>query len=53
MPVGTQLVMDHAIPANDRGLLMLICGVLMFFGVNIAHLSSLKIGQRQLKQMTE
>ena len=31
MPVGTQLVMDHAIPANDRGLLMLICGVLMFF----------------------
>ncbi|WP_407258227.1 hypothetical protein [Klebsiella quasipneumoniae] len=25
MPVATQLVMDHAIPANDSGLLTLIC----------------------------
>lgn len=25
MPVGTQLVMDHAIPAGDRGLIALIC----------------------------
>ncbi|EHA7647735.1 peptidase domain-containing ABC transporter [Salmonella enterica] len=25
MPVGTQLVMDHVIPASDRGLLTLIC----------------------------
>ncbi|WGE30957.1 peptidase domain-containing ABC transporter (plasmid) [Edwardsiella tarda] len=31
MPVGTQLVMDHAIPAGERGLLMLICtGLIMF-----------------------
>lgn len=30
MPVGTQLVMDHAIPAGDRGLLTLICAGLMF-----------------------
>lgn len=25
MPIGTQLVMDHAIPANDFGLLVIIC----------------------------
>ncbi|MCG8157325.1 peptidase domain-containing ABC transporter [Brenneria goodwinii] len=25
MPVGTQLVMDHAVPAGDKGLLVLIC----------------------------
>lgn len=31
MPVGTQLVMDHAIPAGDRGLLTLISAGLMFF----------------------
>lgn len=31
MPVGTQLVMDHAIPASDRGLLSLICIGLMLF----------------------
>lgn len=31
MPVGTQLVMDHAIPAGDQGLLTLICAGLMFF----------------------
>lgn len=31
MPVGTQLVMDHAIPAGDRGLLTLICSGLMLF----------------------
>lgn len=31
MPVGTQLVMDHAIPAGDRGLLTLICAALMMF----------------------
>lgn len=31
MPIGTQLVMDHAIPAGDRGLLTLICAGLMFF----------------------
>lgn len=31
MPVGTQLVMDHAIPAGDRGLLALICSGLMLF----------------------
>ncbi len=31
MPIGTQLVMDHALPAGDRGLLTLICAGLMFF----------------------
>lgn len=31
MPIGTQLVMDHAIPASDRGLLTLICVGLIFF----------------------
>lgn len=31
IPVGTQLVMDHAIPAGDRGLLALICAGLMMF----------------------
>lgn len=31
MPIGTQLVMDHAIPAGDLGLLTLICVGLFFF----------------------
>lgn len=31
MPIGTQLVMDHAIPAGDKGLLTLICIGLVFF----------------------
>ncbi|WP_234465386.1 peptidase domain-containing ABC transporter [Erwinia sp. S59] len=31
MPVGTQLVMDHTIPAGDKGLLSLICAGLIFF----------------------
>lgn len=31
MPVATQLVMDHAIPAGDQGLLTLICTGLFFF----------------------
>ncbi|CCG89015.1 putative secretion ATPase [Erwinia piriflorinigrans CFBP 5888] len=31
MPIGTQLVMDHALPAGDRGLLTLICAGLMMF----------------------
>ncbi|MCS3429704.1 peptidase domain-containing ABC transporter [Klebsiella sp. BIGb0407] len=31
IPVGTQLAMDHVIPAGDRGLLTLICIGLMFF----------------------
>lgn len=31
MPVGTQLVMDHAIPAGDHGLLTLICTGLILF----------------------
>lgn len=31
IPVGTQLVMDHSIPAGDRGLLTLICiGLILF-----------------------
>ena len=31
MPIGTQLVLDHALPAGDRGLLSLICAGLLFF----------------------
>ncbi|EAW8185410.1 peptidase domain-containing ABC transporter [Salmonella enterica] len=31
IPIGTQLVMDHALPASDRGLLSMICISLMFF----------------------
>ncbi|WP_380180761.1 peptidase domain-containing ABC transporter [Kalamiella sp. sgz302252] len=31
LPVGTQLVMDHVIPAGDRGLLSLICVGMVFF----------------------
>jgi ATP-binding cassette subfamily B protein RaxB len=31
MPIGTQLVMDHAIPAGDRGLLSIICIGMIFF----------------------
>lgn len=31
VPIGTQLVMDHAIPAGDSGLLTLICAGLLFF----------------------
>ncbi|ECR2652692.1 peptidase domain-containing ABC transporter [Salmonella enterica subsp. enterica] len=31
LPIGTQLVMDHALPASDRGLLSMICISLMFF----------------------
>jgi len=42
MPVGTQLVMDHAIPAGDSGLLTLICVGLMFFILLRAALSMLR-----------
>lgn len=31
MPIGTQLVMDHAIPSGEHGLLTIICFGLMFF----------------------
>ncbi|KLU13964.1 MULTISPECIES: peptidase domain-containing ABC transporter [Xenorhabdus] len=31
VPVGTQLVMDHVIPAGDYGLLTLICSGMFFF----------------------
>lgn len=42
MPVGTQLVMDHAIPAGDRGLLTLICGGLLFFTLLRAAVSMVR-----------
>lgn len=42
MPVGTQLVMDHAIPAGDRGLLTLISAGLMFFILLRATVSMLR-----------
>ncbi|MGT12804.1 peptidase domain-containing ABC transporter [Escherichia coli] len=42
MPVGTQLVMDHAIPAGNRGLLTLISAALMFFILLKAATSTLR-----------
>lgn len=42
MPVGTLLVMDHAIPAGDRGLLTLISAALMFFILLKAATSTLR-----------
>ncbi|HHY7023635.1 TPA: peptidase domain-containing ABC transporter, partial [Escherichia coli] len=42
MSVGTQLVMDHAIPAGDRGLLTLISAGLMFFILLRAAVSMLR-----------
>lgn len=42
MPVGTQLVMGHAIPAGDRGLLTLISAALMFFILLKAATSTLR-----------
>ncbi|EKJ4612473.1 peptidase domain-containing ABC transporter [Escherichia coli] len=42
MPVGTQLVMDHAIPTGDRGLLTLISAALMFFILLKAATSTLR-----------
>nr|WP_251282691.1 peptidase domain-containing ABC transporter [Escherichia coli] len=42
MPVGTQLVMDHAIPAGDRGLLTLISAALMFLILLKAATSTLR-----------
>lgn len=42
MPVGTQLVMDHAIPAGDKGLLTLISAALMFFILLKAATSTLR-----------
>lgn len=42
MSVGTQLVMDHAIPAGDRGLLTLISAALMFFILLKAATSTLR-----------
>lgn len=42
MPVGTQLVMDHAIPAGDYGLLTLICVGLMLFILLRAAVSMLR-----------
>ncbi|WP_454889981.1 peptidase domain-containing ABC transporter [Serratia quinivorans] len=42
MPIGTQLVMDHAIPAGDRGLLSLISIGLMFFILLSAAISMMR-----------
>lgn len=43
MPVGTQLVMDHAIPAGDHGLLTLICAGLMLFILLRAAVSMVRV----------
>lgn len=42
VPIGTQLVMDHAIPANDSGLLSLICTGLLIFIILRAVVSMLR-----------
>ncbi|EDW5993970.1 peptidase domain-containing ABC transporter, partial [Salmonella enterica subsp. salamae] len=42
LPIGTQVVMDHAIPAGDRGLLTLVCIGLMFFILLRMALSSIR-----------
>lgn len=42
IPIGTQLVMDHVIPASDQGLLKLICIGLIFFILLRAAISSLR-----------
>lgn len=42
MPVGTQLVMDHAIPSGEQGLLTLICIGLMLFILLRAAVSMLR-----------
>ncbi|EEM2503689.1 TPA: peptidase domain-containing ABC transporter [Salmonella enterica subsp. indica] len=42
LPIGTQLVMDHALPASDRGLLALICICLLFFTLLRATVSSIR-----------
>lgn len=42
MPVGTQLVMDHVIPAGDQGLLGLICLALIFLTLLQAGVSALR-----------
>lgn len=42
LPVGTQMVMDHAVPADDRGLLMLICLGLLMLTLLQAGLSVLR-----------
>lgn len=42
MPIGTQLVMDHAIPAGDRGILILICIGLMFSTILRAAVSMVR-----------
>lgn len=42
LPVGTQIIMDHSIPASDRGLLTLICISLMFFIMLRMTLSSVR-----------
>lgn len=42
LPVGTQLAMDHVLPASDRGLLSLICISLMFFVLLRATISTFR-----------
>ena len=42
LPIATQLVMDHAIPASDSGLLTLICCGLMIFILLQAAVSMLR-----------
>ncbi|EOS94029.1 microcin H47 secretion ATP-binding protein [Erwinia tracheiphila PSU-1] len=42
LPVGTQMVMDHAVPADDRGLLMIICLGLLLLTLLQAGLNVLR-----------
>lgn len=43
MPIGTQLVMDHAIPANDKSLLSIVCIGLVFFILLRAMISMFRV----------
>lgn len=42
LPAGTALIMDHAVPASDHGLLSLVCIGLFFFILLRAAFSSLR-----------
>ena len=42
LPVGTQMVMDHAVPADDRGLLTLVCLGLLLLTLLQAGISVLR-----------
>lgn len=42
MPIGNQLIMDHVIPAQDSGLLTVICGAMLLMVVTQALITLLR-----------